>query len=286
MRAILDAATPTPSSLTGKLFTMLGSGGQISTVGRPYTKWYNVQERFTLADFKGEAYIIAITVVLFTVHFIGVRSNRAKAEAWTKANGPLMKQQYAMVGFGGTPTIDSDPNETRGVLREKSLFEFQSYMTGRRNAAFTDVNLVLNRRFNPLIMLLEMGIAFLWDTIAPPADQCEMISYPFDGLESKTIRQVALTAEPKNQEKSTFDGFVWAIVNKTQMKRLREERYDLSLTFTKDSPKLPIWATIMSESAEITDALLTKDLIAAVEKAGDLFDYLVVTDQPGQKPTT
>ncbi|KAL1892409.1 hypothetical protein Cpir12675_004562 [Ceratocystis pirilliformis] len=281
-----DAPKPTSSSFVQKMFVFLGSSGQISTIGRPYTKWYNIHERFTLADFQGEAYIILAATILFSIHFSGVSKNRTKANAWARANGGLLKQEYAMVGFGGSPTVDSDPNDASGTFREKSLFEFQSYATGRRNVAFTDVNLVLNRRFNPLVMLIEAGISFMWDTITPPADQCELITYPFDGLELKTIRQVALTAEPKTAEKSTYDGFVWGIVNKDQMKRLRNDRYDLSLTFTKDSPKLPIWATVMSESAEITAALLTKDLVAAIESAGDLFDYLVVTDQPGQKPTT
>ncbi|KAL5614649.1 hypothetical protein BROUX41_004747 [Berkeleyomyces rouxiae] len=281
-----DAPKPTSSSLFQKLFMFLGSSGQISTVGRPYTKWYNIHERFTLADFQGEAYIILAATILFSIHYGGVTRNRSKANAWAKSNGPILKQEYAMVGFGGTPTIDSDPNDASGTLREKSLFEFQSYVTGRRNVAFTDINLVLNRRFNPLIMLLEACMTFLWDTITPPADQCELVTYPFDGLESKTVRQVALSAEPKTNDKSTYDGFVWGVVNKDQMKRLRNERYDLSLTFTKDSPKLPIWTTVMSESAEITDALLTKDLVAAIESAGDLFDYIVISDQPGQKPTT
>ena len=49
------------------------------------------------------------------------------------------------------------------------------------------------------------------------------------------------------------------IVNKMQMRKLRDERYDASLTFTKDNSKLPDWATVMSESAEVTDMMLTKD---------------------------
>jgi hypothetical protein len=70
------------------------------------------------------------------------------------------------------------------------------------------------------------------------------------------------------------------------MKDLREERYDVSITFTKDHAKLPNWATVMSESAEITNALLTDELVDAINKAGDLFDYLIITDQPVEKPKT
>ncbi|KAG7111724.1 UPF0674 endoplasmic reticulum membrane protein C2G5.01 like [Verticillium longisporum] len=86
--------------------------------------------------------------------------------------------------------------------------------------------------------------------------------------------------------KSSYDGFVWAIVAKGRMKQLRDERYDLSITFTKDHSKLPNWATVMTESAEITEQLLTPEIIQAVELAGDAFDYLIVSDQPIDKPRT
>ena len=88
------------------------------------------------------------------------------------------------------------------------------------------------------------------------------------------------------EQRRTFDrhGFVFAVVHKDLMKRLREERYDLSLTATKDSAKLPVWVTTMSESAAITDALLTPELITAINDAGDRFEALVVTDQPIDQP--
>jgi hypothetical protein len=41
----------------------------------------------------------------------------------------------------------------------------------------------------------------------------------------------------------------------------------------------------MSESAEITETLLTPELIQAIEQAGNDFEFLIVTDQPIDKPT-
>jgi hypothetical protein len=70
------------------------------------------------------------------------------------------------------------------------------------------------------------------------------------------------------------------------MQAIRDERYDASITFTKDNAKLPAWLTVMSESAEITEALLTPELVKAAEKAGELLEYLLITDQPVDKPTT
>jgi hypothetical protein len=42
----------------------------------------------------------------------------------------------------------------------------------------------------------------------------------------------------------------------------------------------------MSESAEITDLILTPELIKAVHDAGDSFEALIVTDQPIDQPKT
>jgi hypothetical protein len=40
----------------------------------------------------------------------------------------------------------------------------------------------------------------------------------------------------------------------------------------------------MSESAEVTDLLLSPELIKAVEEAGELLEHLIITDQPVDRP--
>jgi hypothetical protein len=42
----------------------------------------------------------------------------------------------------------------------------------------------------------------------------------------------------------------------------------------------------MSESAEVTESLLTPDLVKAIHDAGDAFEALIVTDQPMDQPKT
>ena len=109
----------------------------------------------------------------------------------------------------------------------------------------------------------------------------------FEGREKDFVPPPVPGQEPvKGTGNSGYDGFVWAVVNKMAMRRLREERYDASLTFTKDNAKLPDWATCMSESAEVTEMMLTKELTEGIKKAGDLLEYLIVTDQPTDKPTS
>ncbi|KAH6661109.1 DUF1682 domain protein [Truncatella angustata] len=268
---------PPPGSAT------LSGGGPLVT-DRPYTKWYNVHERHSLSEFKAEGVILTVIAVIFTLHFIGTRLNKAKAKAWAKSHAPLLENEFALVGFNGVPNAQQQPEK---ILKEKSLFEYATYATGRQNVAFVDVGLTLKKRFNPLMTSVETLLGFFIDSYGSPEDSLEATIYPFDGKEAAIVPNLPGAAELRSKDsKSGYDGFVWALVNKDQMKKFREDRYDLSITFTKDNSKLPIWLTCMSESAEITDALLTKDLAAAVEKAGDLFEALIVTDQPTEKPST
>jgi hypothetical protein len=210
--------------------------------------------------------------------------NRAKAKAWAKAHASLLTSEFALVGFGGSQISEDEPDK---ILKEKSLFEFAGYATGRQNVAFMDIKLSLIKRFNPLLLLPEYIIGFLFESYPLPEDSLGATIYPFDGKEAQIVPALPGAAELRSKDsKSSFDGFVWAVVNKNRMKELRDERYDISITFTKDNPKLPIWATVMSESAEITQALLTDELVDAIKKAGDLFDYLIISDQPVEKPKT
>lgn len=176
------------------------------------------------------------------------------------------------------------------LLREKSPNVYETYATGRLNVAFLDVRLELVKRYNPLLWSGELALSLFFDSMPAPQEKMEATSYAFDGKEKELVpvsggklgREVI--EERKLPSNSTYDGFVWAVVHKDAMKRLRDERYDLSLTSTKDHPKLPAWATVMSESAEITDTLLTSELIKAVTEAGEALEALVVTDQPVDQP--
>jgi hypothetical protein len=262
--------------------TLSGNGPAIT--GRPYTKWYNIHERHSLDEFKAEGVILVAIVVIFVFHLIGARLNKSKAKAWIKAHAPTLTEEFALVGFEGVPKAQQQPDK---LIKEKSLFEYATYATGRQNVAFVDVNLTLKKRFNPVSIIAETVLGFAFESFGTPEDSFEATIYPFDGKEASIVPGMPGAAELRSKDsKSTYDGFVWAIINKDHMKRLRDERYDLSITFTKDCSKLPAWLTVMSESAEITETLLTKDLAAAVEKAGDLFESLIVTDQPIDKPTT
>jgi hypothetical protein len=266
----------------------------------PYTKWYNVHERYSLSDFKSEGVILVFLVIIVIVHLVGTAANRKKAKTWVNAHAPILQKEFALVGFGGRkpPTAEeiengspakSLANETLALpvdlLKEKSPQEFATYATGRQNVAFLDMNLTLLKRYSPLSMIAEYGMSLFFDSMPAPTERMEAILYPFDGKEALTVPGQAPGAhELRKDSKSSYDGFVWAIVNKDTMKQLRNDRYDVSITSTKDHAKLPNWVTIMSESAEVTDSLLTPELIKAIEEAGDVLEHLIITDQPIEQP--
>jgi len=281
---------PAPAAGTG---TGAGTGPAAASTAVPWTKWYNVHERHSLSEFKAEGIVLVIGLIVVVFHLIGARANRSKARGWIRAHAPVLTSEFALVGFGGVPTMSDDfgpsaPSKADALLKEKSLTEYTTYATGRQNTAFMDVKINLTKRFNPMINIIETVAAFFFESgFVMPIDTMEALIYPFDGKENQTVPSLPGSAEVRAKDgKSSYDAFVWALVNKSSMQKAREQRYDLSLTLTKDHSKLPNWLTIMSENAEITDALLTKELLDAVEAAGDSFDYLIITDQPTDKPKT
>lgn len=173
----------------------------------------------------------------------------------------------------------------KDIVKEKSQSEFIIYATGRQNVAFIDINVNLLKRYSPLSLIAETAMSMFFESITTPIDSIEAIIYPFDGKEVLLVpsHQGSMNDYSK-QAKSNYNAFVWAVVHKDNIKQLRDDRYDISLTITKDSKELPNWTTVMSESSEITEILLTPELIRAFEKAGDIFRYLVITDQPIEQP--
>lgn len=185
-----------------------------------------------------------------------------------------------------------DPME---LVKEKTPTEYVGYATGRQNVAFSDLRVTLNKRHNPAGRIGEEAVGFVFESQPAPRERVEVTSFAFDGREHDlapllSAEKDASSAEKEPEKKkketfgSTYDNFVFAIVHKDMMKKVRDGRYDLSLTNTKEHSRLPFWTVLMSESAEISEALLTPELCDAVKRAGDLLEMLIVTDQPEDQP--
>lgn len=295
------APDPEPASLSSFTTASVPASVPTSTVGQvPYTQWYRVWERVDRNDFKLEMYVLPFILVVVIVHLWGTRKNRKKATQWMRVHAPVLQQEFAQVGYlrpqasvddvssiglaQATEKAKRDAENPENMLREKKADEFMTYATGRLNIAFVDFKLTLAKRYNPLMRVGEQLIGIFLESMPAPQERLEATSYVFDGREAKIAPGYGKGEEKKSVPNSTYDGFVWAVVHKDLMKRLRDDRYDLSLTATKDHAKLPIWTTVMSESAEITDKLLTPELIKAIHDAGDKFEALVISDQPMDQP--
>lgn len=259
----------------------------------PYSKWYNVHERHSLSEFKQEGIILSLMLVVIFIHRLGTRTNRKKAQTWIKSLAPTLNREFALVGFHDAPNPTADGTDREqsanvkvdALLKETSLHTFITYATGRNNVASLDVGLTLFKRYNPILLFIEHALGLFFESFEVPVERMEAILSPFDGKESQMVPEVVPGAtELRKDNKSSYDGFVWAVVNKDCMKQLRNDRYDVSITSTKDHAKLPVWATVMSESSEVTDLLLTPEFLQAVEKAGDLLQYVIVSDQPIDRP--
>ena len=296
------APDPSPASISPSLSSTASAQSAIPTSSLTpivYTKWYRVWERTSPRDFATEAFIVPFILIICAVHYWGRRRNRAKAKGWMRAHAPELEKEYSTVGFITRKTTSVDEREGSGLakamasedvvipqtlLKEKTASEFHTYATGRQNVAFMDIRVKLFKRYNPMTLFIEYIFSFLFDSAQPPAERMEATAYTFDGKEKELIPKPKDGSEIKGTG-SSYESFVFAIVHKDMMRTLREDRYDISLTSTKDNEKLPIWATSMSEAAEITQHMVTSELAKAIEQAGDAFEYLIISDQPLDKPT-
>ena len=268
-----------------------------SLQNRPYTKWYRVWERVSIQDFYQEFVIIPILIVVVLINLYGSYANRQRAKKWATTHLPLVESEFASVGFGGgkkgpsvgdvqsqglAKALEKSSSVPEELMKQKAKNEYFTYATGRQNVAYLHVMISLYKRYNPISWIGETALSFFLDSIAAPVERMEATAYPFDGQEKSLVS--GEEGSGGGNKDSSFDGFVWAIVHKDKMKQLRDDRYDLSLTSTKDHAKLPEFVTVMSESAEITEALLTPELIKAVNEAGEDLEALIVTDQPIDAP--
>ncbi|KAI9800182.1 MAG: hypothetical protein M1826_005360 [Phylliscum demangeonii] len=250
-----------------------------------------------------ELLVLPFILIAILVHLWGTRVNRRIVRAWADTHIPLLRNEYAQVGFRAGQGQSQGPSAAKvgssqsdtafiddEVVKEKTQREYATYATGRQNVAYTEITLSLFKRYNPLSWAAESVGGVVFASLDTPTEQMEAVTYPFDGKEAELV---PLPSGPKgadalprkgNSSASAYDNVVWAIVHKDRMQKVRDERYDLSLTSTKDHPKLPNWLTVMSESAEVTETLLTAELIEVVAAAGDLFGHLIVTDQPLDRP--
>ncbi|ODQ65260.1 DUF1682-domain-containing protein [Nadsonia fulvescens var. elongata DSM 6958] len=215
--------------------------------------------RITTYNWKSEIIIVGLIAAYVCLHYFGVSLNQKKADAWFASHEPTLAKQFYQVGV--TPVGAANQKH----FEKDSPTEFSTYATGRVNIANFIARIELKGRHNLVVLALEYIISFFF-TIPAPVDRVE------------------IRINPSND--AQVEDFIFAVVNKDGMNDARQDNYYLSLTRTSDSDKLPINFVFMSESAEITETVFSRELKAAVKGAENVLEYLAITDLPVDRPNT
>ena len=88
--------------------------------------------------------VVPIIIILVIFHVWGTRKNRRKARDWSQAHAAALRNEFAVVGFGGIHKASGEDKdavtpELDNILKEKTAQEYISYATGRQNIAFVDI---------------------------------------------------------------------------------------------------------------------------------------------------
>ncbi|EIW61942.1 DUF1682-domain-containing protein [Trametes versicolor FP-101664 SS1] len=211
---------------------------------------------FRPAYFKNEVYFLGAALLYVVVYFIGKKANERKAHKWFAAHDALYKSQF------------SKPTHTEGLSQDGNS-DFFAFSTGRR--ALTSLHTTFTLR--PRHDLFQTIFHFVRGLV-------ELDYKVYDAVELEfTFRE---GAAPET---------VWAVVAKDELKKIRDERWDLTFTKTTDTPALPASLAVMSEFADVTTNLLkpygTFSLPAALSLPAiqPYFRSLSLTDQPRTRPS-
>ncbi|BGP18231.1 hypothetical protein JCM10213_007860 [Rhodosporidiobolus nylandii] len=213
------------------------------------------------AEMKMEGAMLALLALYLAGSFLLRRANVGRARAWYTANEPAYRREFAGVGLGSDKLFAGDGGD-----------EFVSYATGRRGveSVWTRVRTggydVIAKIYN-----LARGIA----------------DYGYDSGAERVTLDFKLAA-PIGTPGAKF---CFAVVNRSGLKTIREERWDLrTFTTTSEYPGLAPSLIALTESGDVTNALLkdqdTGLLDAFREGAPGLewFESLVVSDMPAAEP--
>lgn len=210
---------------------------------------------FRPALFELEAYLTLAVIGYVLLFFLGKYLNARKVNSWFVSHLPIVVPQFSK----------------NVELQSDGYSDFFSFSTGRRNIASLHTIFQLKPRHDPLQLLWQFARGNLIDLQYRPEDIVE--------LEFKLADNVSL------------DNFVWAIVHKNQLQKIKDERWDLTFTRTTENPALPPTLSFMSEFADVTETLLKpigpfslSNVFKADAPFLPYFRSLSITDQPRYRP--
>ncbi|KAG7449200.1 DUF1682-domain-containing protein [Guyanagaster necrorhizus] len=205
---------------------------------------------FRPAYFETEAYLLLALGAFVLVAIVGIGYNKNKASSWIAKQTPLLTSQF----------------NTTSPLTWDGYSDAFTFSTGRRVVAALHTTFALRPRHDPFQVLFQLGRGLV-DVQYSPRDLVEL---------DFTLAEGAVPND-----------FVWAVVSKRELRGVKDYRWDLTFTKTTDHPALPANISVMSEFADVTEALLKSTPLPILLKELsnlDGFRSLSVTDQPRVRP--
>ncbi|KAL1411050.1 hypothetical protein Q8F55_001997 [Vanrija albida] len=211
---------------------------------------------FRPAAFKFEAYMLAVLGGYVVLHLLGKAYNTGRAKKLYEPYTALIKSQFTLV---------RPPTASSSAL-------WLLYATGRRNVLALHATLTLLPYHDILTLLFELT----WSIIEPTYDVGEGLVFN-------------LTLGRGNAGLQGEGLGVWALVNKNSLKKVKEQRYDLSFPRLHESASVPVTHTVFSEHSDVNDVVFKTPNVGVKEVladpvAADVLKYLIITDQPSERP--
>ncbi|KAG9317279.1 DUF1682-domain-containing protein [Chiua virens] len=170
--------------------------------------------------------------IYFALALYGKYRNKRTADALYNALSPLLDRNF------------SAPASSSGLISDGPT-DFFVFSTGRRALASLHTVLTLVPRQDPLQLLSQLLWKF-YDLRYQPRDRLTL-----DFL----LDANAAAALPD---------FAWAVVHKSELTTIKENRWDLTFTRTTEHPSLPPALSVMSEFADVSEALFKLNVSPSV----------------------
>lgn len=208
-------------------------------------------DRNSPLDFIYEFLAILVLGVYVGLHFVGKARSEQIAKDKFQSIYRQLYDNFALVGVqqGAAPLSKEGPDR------------FPSYVSGRKNIEFGHLEIQTFPRHD---LIIGYGIKTLYGIYFDQETITDRLTLEF-------------TLPP------VFDGFVFGILHKSVMRFQRIDNWDLQFTKTNDATFSSAFV-VMTEVAEPSEKLITKELKQIVTDMTDSLEYIVVSDQPTKQP--
>lgn len=214
---------------------------------------------FRPAEFKQEGLFLLFVISYIVLWRVGKQINKSKARKWLDAHLALYETQF------------SRPTSVSGDVIQDGGCDLYNFSTGRRGVSSLHTVFSLLPRHDIFQSIIDLGRQLI-----------ELDYRPYDKIE------LDFTIHPS----ASVPNFVWAVVDKDDVKAFRQYRYDITFTKTSDSPALPSQYTVFSEVADVTETILKQNSFVSLAQVlkdpvkSRYFRSLVVSDLPLDAPET